>query len=413
MRITGNKLIIAGIAAVWAVYFALGTTLARLLASVVGDLVVAKTRGLIPDPQRFFLNSLHEAALVATAILIVAFVLRIASAAMKHRGYAAPGRYVALAVLCFVCLNGLLVVAGTTTVFWISGYLAYPNYKQAFFNTNKTLLAKSPAAKRIVIAGSSQGHSQFDAGLLNESFYPDVQFANLSYAGSSAWDLRLTLGQYTGLKPDYVVTYISMMNFYDTNPGGSRIIPLVTWSTWPDVLRYRHDGYIEREDVFHAALSLIFPAFKLRRSLDLSVFGPLAEKGFARPRMERTKRVKRRSGASIYADRYELGEGSRYQQAAFIEFLDRNIAAYTHPVVVVGQVNPALERVVDPAIMADLRRFVVELQHRYDGAVTFVERGELRHASTNYDDYMHISNDERTRFTRRFADVMKDVLRQQ
>lgn len=411
MRITGNKLIIAGIAALWAAYLAFGTAMSRLLASVAGDLVIAKTRGLIPDPQRFFLNSLQEAVLVATAILIVALILRLAGAAMKHRGYAASGRYVALAVLCFVCVNGLFVVAGTTTVFWISGYLAYPNYKQAFFNTNRTLLAKSAATTRVVIAGSSQGHSQFDAGLLNESYYPDVQFANLSYAGSSAWDLRLTLGQYASLKPDYVVTYISMMNFYDTNPGGSRIIPLVTWSTWPDVLRYRHDGYIEHEDVFHAGLSLIFPAFKLRRSLDLSVFGPLAEKGFARPRTTRTRPTKRRSGASVYADRYELGEGSRYQQAAFIEFLDRNIAAHTRPVVVVGQVNPALERAVDPAIMADLRRFVAELQRRYEGAVTFVERGELRHEVADYDDYMHISNDERTRFTRQFADVMEGVFR--
>lgn len=412
MRVTGTKLIVAGIAAVWAAYLAFGPALSRLLAGTVGDLVGEKTRGLIPDPERFFLVSLQEAALLGTAILVVALVLRVASAAMKRRGYAEPGRYVALAVLCFVGLNGLFVVAGTTTIFWISGYLAYPNYKQAFFNTNRTLLAKSPAATRVVIAGSSQGHSQFDAGLLNESYYPDVQFANLSYAGSSAWDLRLTVGQYASLKPDYVVTYISMMNFYDTNPGGSRIIPLITWSTWPDVLQYRRDGYIEREDVFHAALSLAFPAFKLRRSLDLSVFGPLAEKGYARPRAARTKPVARRSGASRYADRYELGAGSRYQQAALIEFLERNLAAGTRPVVVVGQVNPALERAVDPAIMADFRRFVVELQRRYDGRVTFVERAELQHEIADYDDYMHISNDERTRFTQQFADVMEGVFRQ-
>lgn len=413
MRITGNQLIVAGIAVLWAAYFAFGAMLSRVLAGAAGELVVRKTRGLIPDPERFFRISLQETVLILTAVFVVALVLRFASAAMKRRAIAAPGRYVALAVLCFVCLNGLFVVAGTTTVFWISGYLAYPNYKQAFFNTNRTLIAKSPATRHVVIAGSSQGHSQFDAGLLNEAYYPDVQFANLSYAGSSAWDLRLTFGQYVSLAPEYVVTYISMMNFYDTNPGGSRIIPLVTWSTWPDVLAYRDDGYIEREDVFHAALSLVFPAFKLRRSLDLSIFGPLAEKGFARPRARQAKRVVRRSGASRYADRYELGEGSRYQQAAFIEFLERNIAAGIRPVVVVGQVNPALERAVDPAIMADLRRYVVELRQRYDDRVTFVERAELRHESTDYDDYMHISNEQRTHFSRRFADVMESVLRRQ
>ncbi len=411
MRATGNTPIVAGIAALWAAYFVLGTTVSRVLDRIAGDVVATKTRGLIPDAERFFHTSLRETALIATAILIAVVVLRLASAAMKRCEFTAPGRYLALAVSCFVCLNGLFAVAGTTTIFWVSGYLAYPNYKQAFFNTNKALLENSLAMTKVVIAGSSQGHSQFDAGLLNRSYYPDVQFANLSYAGSSAWDLRLTLGQYANLQPDYVVTYISIMNLYDTNPGGSRIIPLITWSTWPDVLEYRRDGYIEREDVFHAALSLAFPAFKLRRSLDLSIFGPLAEKGFARPRMAAPQPVVRRPGASRYADRYELGEGSRYQRAAFKAFLERNIAAQVQPVVVVGQVNPALERAVDPAIMADFRRFVIELQRDYESSVTFVEREELQHGIADYDDYMHISNDERRRFTQQFADLMDGVFR--
>lgn len=410
MRVQGSKLIFVGIAVLWGAYVVFGPMLSRLLAGTFGDLVGEKTRGLIPDPERFFLVSLQETALLATAILVVALLLRVASAAMKGRGHAAPGRYVALAVLCFVCLNGLFVVAGTTTIFWISGYLAYPNYKQAFFNTNKILLAKSTAATRVVIAGSSQGHSQFDAGLLNESFYPDAQFVNLSYAGSSAWDLRLTLAQYERLRPDYVVTYISIMNFYDINPGASRIIPLVTWSSLSDVFQYRDDGYIEREDVLHATLSLIFPAFQMRRSLELSVFGPLAEKGFARPRIARIAPIARRSGASRYADRYEVGNGSEYQKSAFCVFLDRNIDLGVRPVIVVGQVHPALERAVDPAIMEDYGRFIVELERRYPETVIFIKRNELRHEIADYDDYMHIDNDERTHFTQRFSDLISELI---
>lgn len=404
---TVMKLAAAATVGLWIGYFTLAGLLSTALARLVGSLITDKTRGLVPDPTLFFRQVLFESVVLLTTVLILVVIASYAP--MLCRKYRIEGfyRYTLVSVLIFASVNVFVGMAANTTLYWLGSYLAYPNLKQSFFNTNLTLLENAKTPKTVAIVGSSQGQSQFDAGIMNQAFYPETQFANLSYPGAKAWDFNLLFGKYQRLQPDVIVVYVSVMNFYDKTSGSSRIIPLVTASSLPEIIQYQKDGFIDQQDLIHGLISLALPLYQSRRNIELALLGPLAEKGFAiqRARAHTPLAEPKRH----YADRFLISELSDYQKLSFQSFVARNLDAGFKVVVVKGQVSPKLEKRLQPGILEDYEQFIDDTKAQFPTA-RILDESVPRHVTAVYDDFMHINNTERASFTKSIIKLIKNEI---
>ena len=400
-----NILIVSSIAWLLMLFFA--RPVSSVADDLIGELIAKKSRGLIPNSESFIHHSILE-LLVLTAIgglcISILFILH---RCLIRKSQELPRISIKLAVSGFILLNVFVFCAAQTTIFWLTIYIASPTYKQPFFETNRTLLKSSKSPQKVVIVGSSQGQSQFEIGEFNRQFYPNVQFANFSYPGASAWDFQLIFEQYKSIKPVAAIIYLSEMNIYQKGQKSGRIIPLSDWSTFPIIYRHISQGYLDRKHLPHAIYSLLLPSFKIRRSLEVAVLGTLASNGFQpfRP-ASKISQLENPRKLENYARNYGISKDTVYQKNQLFTFIDKNLQQNILPILVIGQVNPILTEAFQTQMKSDFKGFIHDLKSKYENDVVFVEDEKLRHSEHVYDDFMHINRKERLKYTKDLAIII-------
>lgn len=386
------------LSALWVLWLAGGRALGMRLGSAFASELTHFSKGRILNPPEFVANRLFETLYLATILGLLVALALVIEAAVKAR-VRRVWAWVPLSVYLFVACNAFVAAAAETGLYWGVLMLGGPNLKQSAFHSERIRLRESSAAKRVVVVGSSQGNAQISAGQLNRQFHPEVEFANLSYAGAQAFDLLLIQDFYSEIRPDVVVCYLSKLNLY-TPCGGGRFLPLMNPRGWSDFAELAPPEASLAEERFYGAQGILLPVFRSRRALELGLFGAEAgEARAARPgRAGEAGDDPLRSAAAETARQYRVGPEAEFQKRALARFLERNTTANTVTVLIKGQMHPLLESLISPDVHRDFENWLGEISS--SGRKVVVLDDDLpRSESEAYSDLAHVTEAERVAFT--------------
>ena len=392
------------LALLWLGYFLFAGSVADAGADRWGEKLIQRSANVIISPARFLRQVMFEGCMLMTAIVFLAGTVRAVS--LWCRRFRRELRWAPLSAISFALLNLWLLLAGQTTVFWAGLYAVYPNLRQTGFHVQRTMLNSGDETK-IAVLGSSQGLTEFDCGIWNEAFRGKVRFGNLSHPGNSCFDLLLVQQHYVQCKPKLVVCYLSEMNIY-SGAGGGRVLPFATWATATDIAQ-APSSVITDEQKLIAACGVI-PFFKYRRSIELAIFGRIAEFGF-RPKRDGASASKEGKDAAAQkrADSFRVDEQSDFQKKSLRKFLERHRDLGAKVVIVIGQVNPVVGDRLAAEVISDRDRFYQSLVEEFP-EVEFWTDQMFRHPSADYDDFMHLRRKRRFEQARKMVPLLQRAL---
>lgn len=390
----------------WGVYLTVGTSLSEFGASRLGAKLEQSSNGLIADAPAFLRNRIREIVLLSTMLFGLIVGGAVLERAVRHR-VRTLFLWIPLSVYVFVAANLLLLAAEDTAVFWVGMVPLGGGNKQAIFHTNRTVLRESQATNRGVVIGSSQGGTEIRAGELSRDLRPEAEFGNLSYAGSGAFDFLLLQDQYLPLHPRLVVVYTSEMTFHN-ELGEGRFLPFLNPQNAMVLSEMGWKG-AKSGSVWTGLGAYLLPSFRVRRAVELSVFG--SESGEFRARIKSGPKKSIEEVADERSRGYQIDGDTEILKRAFQRFLEINAREGITTVLILGQVNPLLEERISSEVKSDYREFLLAQANAKTPAV-IVLSDLPRHEFADYEpnDLMHIHSHVRSEFTSELAARIKPIL---
>lgn len=230
---------------------------------------------------------------------------------------------------------------------------------------------------------------------------------DLHFDGSSLYDMTLCLAHLPDVHLDYIITYLSEVNFYldyDTERFmyffGVRDLAryLTLGAGRPGIDRYLVCGL----------LGDIFPVYRVweplsdrlkiwqTRNLDQALYDASLESDLA-------------VRAQLHARTMSFGPNSAFQKRTFADFARMCRQRGAHLIVCRGQVNPILERAMNPAFRSDLTAFFREQAAADPNIILLDESQSPPQVESDYDDLTHVNNAARQRFSQYIANVLEKL----
>jgi hypothetical protein len=393
----------------WLGYALAGRRVAQAVAGRFGGGLLRLGQEKFNDPTGFVQHRLREALWLATLVLLWIAAHWLFDRLIRDRvGHC---RGVVHGVAGFVCLNLWIGVAAHTALFWgVMGFGAgIQNLMQ--FHLKRILLEENPAPRRAVLLGSSQTRAQFDAELLNQRLGTNLWTTKLSYPGVQGYDLLLVERQIRRANPQLVICYVSEAYFYPRS--GSVTVPaFLQFRDIPDGWRRGGLRYLPNQGIFFGLVGNLLPLFRCREVLAQRLFGStivdLKQQQYDRS-LPSDLEVRARAAASGY----HLSADADFEKQAFEDFVARCQQANRQVVLVVGGFNPIFARQLDPAVHADMIRFLDRLKSRCSRVVLVPQSELAEQTPADYEDLTHVNSDTQHRFSANFADWLARFLSQE
>jgi len=392
----------------WAGYALAGRLVAQAVAGRFGSGLIRLGQGNVSDPIPFVQHRLREALWLATLVL-----LWIAAHGLLDRLIRARIKYsrgVVHGVAGFVCLNLWIYAASNTALFWGAMGIGAGIQLQMQFHFKRILLEENPMSRRAVLVGSSQTRAQINEELLNQRLGTNFWTAKLTYAGVQGYDLLLMERQIRRANPQVVICYVTEGYFY-MGPTSATFPYFFQFRDLPD--EWRRDGgrYLLGKSFFAGLFGDLLPFFRCREVLAQRLFGP-AIVNLKQLQYDRSLQSDLEARARENAAAFHLSGVSDFEKQAFEDFVARCQQANRQVILLVGGYNPILARKIDPAIRADMIRFLDRLKSRYS-RVVLVPQGDLpEQTPADYEDLTHVNRDMQRRFTADLADRLPKLLSQ-
>jgi hypothetical protein len=376
-----------------------GTVVERLAGRELRSML----RGRVSNVPEFVAHSITEMAFLLTVTVVAIAIVAAVSVYLRRTLSNRVAALLAAVAASFVAANVVAYAASCTAIFWLALYAAGPNLKQPAFHIERLLLMSESGPTRMVIVGSSQGHSEIRASYLDEQCGNRYKFANLSFAGSSGFDFLMLEEQFRPLRPSYVLVYISPQAFF-TGAQGGRLLPFLSFGTLQDARRLGLLGRLTEDDIWYGTLGMLSPLFRARRAVSDAVFGEAAG-GDDEAQPDAAAAPPDR--VTAVASQYRVNEDSALHMRAFGEFLERVVSHGATPIVLVGQVSPVLQARLAPAVEPAFDAFVQKLGTI--PGVRVVHDGLVVHRANDYapGDYMHVTDDARMAYTKSLVKVLQ------
>lgn len=405
----------AGALSVWGAYALLGSWLVTEIADILGKRLIASSQGKIPVARDFLQICAWEGAVLTSAIFGIA-AIGVALSRWMSQFVSPRWLWLPLSLFLFVATNAWIALAAETNLFWSAIYVAGPNLKQVAFHAERLLLRDSRASQKVVFVGSSQVQFEIATGHLNQTYYPEAQFANLGYAGAVAFDLLLLQESYLDLKPDVAVCYLSELNLY-TPFGGGRFLPFLSPRGLSDYLELWPANAAKVGDLVSGIEGMALPVFRLRRALEFALFDTEAGEMKKSRRGTKTQTTapettadeRMAQQAEKLAGQYRLGPDAEAQKRSLERFIERNSQAGIRTVLILGQVHPELEKRISADVRDDFVEYVRGLAKPGDVGVVVVDERQS-HDNADYGDLMHITPEARIRFSDRMGKTLAGIL---
>ena len=396
-----RKLAIFGVALVigaWAVYAALGHSMAAYLSARWGQRILEAGDGKFQDPVVFLQARFFECAWLVT--LTAGILAGIVNVGQFSARLPRLWQWVPWSVGGFIGLNLWVKLAAGTCLFWFALWLGKDGSSYLTqYQIKLLVMDETRAPTKVVIAGSSQAHAEIDARLLNRKLGPEVFTTDLHFPGSHGYDFLFLERVLRKHQADVVVCYLSEMNFY----GRGLSAGFSLFSGLSEVPRFERLGGKAQwgwRDFGYALLGDMLPVFRFRDPISRRLLGN---------RMTSLKQEEHDSGLKVNlgerggeaATGYLAGDQSKFEMAAFEEFVRLCREHHRTVVLCCGQLNPLLGNRIDPALRRDMAEFLNRLALKYDN-VRLLQDLPVQ-APEDYDDLTHVNHAAQIRFSETIA----------
>ena len=390
----------------WIGYALAGYHMARAVAAGFGDALLRLGQGKFNDATVFVHCRLRETLWLATLGLLFIAAQRLFSHLI--RGRFQRGRWALNGAAGFVFLNLWIGAAMNTALFWGAMGAGAGLENQMQFHLKRILSAENPIATRAVLVGSSQTRAEIDEDMLNQLLGTNLWTTELHFPGSHAYDLLLIERQLRRVNPRFVICYVSEGYFYAGSRGGT----LPTFLSFRDLRDGLHRGaqhYLSNEEILSGLLGDVMPLFRCRGVVAQRVLGP-ATVELKQLQYDSSLQADLEARARQAARGFQINAESQFQKQAFEDFVARCQLADRRVILLTGGFNPILARQIQPAVRADMLRFLNELKNRHP-LVTIVPETDLpEQTPADYSDLNHVNPEAQRRFTQRLANLLADFL---
>lgn len=393
----------------WLGYMLAGRRAAQAVAGRFGGGLLRLGQGKFNDPTVFVQHRLREALWLATLVLLWIAAHWLFDRLIRQR----IGRYrgVVHGVAGFVCLNLWIGAASHTALFWgVMGVGAgIQNLMQ--FHVKRILLEENPAPRRAVLVGSSQTRAQFNEEVLNQKLGTNLWTTKLSYPGVQGYDLLLVERQIRRADPQLVICYVSEGYFY-AHSSSVTVPAFLRFRDVPDGWRRGGLRYLPDQGIFFGLVGDLLPLFRCREVLAQRLLGPTIL-GLKQQQYDNSLPSDLEPRARQAASGYCLSAEADFEKQAFEDFVARCQQANRQVILVVGGFNPIFARQLDPALHADMIRFLDRLKSRFSRVVLVPQSDLAEQTPADYEDLNHVNADMQHRFSANFADWLAKLLSQE
>jgi hypothetical protein len=389
----------------WVTYALLAQKLSLWLANQWGAQLLRLGDGKFSDVASFIHHRCYEGTWLITwtfGLLGIAVLL----GALFARRLSRLWRWVPFSVTGFVTLNLWLKLAATTCLFWCffwNGKGTTDNLAQ--FHIKLLLMDEAAAPVKVVLAGSSQVRAEIDQRSLNGELGPTFFATELHFPGNRGFDFLLLDRKLGGHKVDFVVCYLSELNFF----SGAISDGFSLFFSSGDVPEFLRMGGMPRwsyQKIAFGVLGDFLPVFRLR---DLLAQRCLGDEFTGLLQRERNASLSSnlRQRAAEAANGYRADAQSQFSFASFETFVATCRSKSRTVVLCCGQLNPVLGQQLDPTLRPQMVVFLRRLAAKYDNVVLLEENDLPPHSEEDYEDLTHVNSAAQARFT----DVIGRVLR--
>lgn len=390
----------------WMGYALAGDWMARVVAGRCGAVLLRLGQGKFNDPSMFVQGRLRETLWLATWAVLWVVAHQVLDRFYLQRRVQGRWRWGVHGIAGFVLLNAWVGLAAGTALFWgvLGAGSGVENYMQ--FQFKRAIAAEIQAPVRAVLVGSSQTRAQIDEGLLNERLGQKVWTTELHFPGSKAYDLLLIEPQLTRVRAQIVVCYFTEGYLY-TGAHGEVPPNFLGFAQLPDAWRCGALGQLSGDEIGYGLLGDALPLFRCRGILSQRLLGATATQmkqahydAALAPDLEARARESARS--------FKLDAGVDFQKRAFESFIARCEEAGRKVILLAGGYNPVLARQMDPAMRADMIKFLEGLAARHANVVLVPETALPAQTPADYEDLNHVNERMQRRFTGWLAGVIAE-----
>lgn len=376
----------------WVGYLVLGEQIASSLAQLMGGRLIQATGGKIANAAVFIKGRAFEALLLWTILLTGTLIL-------TGRGRHFRGRYrwIWLSLAVFILLNAVVKCATQTVLFWVLMFNGESTSPFTQFSFKRQLLQESQASTNVVLLGSSQTRAQLDESLMNRRLGPNYWTTELHFPGCAGLDSLLIWNQIDTAPAELLVVYVSENYFY--TGLHSEAAPFFARLQHLPILQNLGLGRKAATEPFtYGYLGQILPLFAVRGPLSDRILGP----GLTRSaQLQRDQALESDLGkrAEEFAKLFKLDEAAHTQKKAFSLFLEQAVDLGRTVVLIEGQLNPMVTRLIEPAIREDLRKFLREQASLNPRIILIPAEQVPDHSEMDYADLTHVKPSTQAIFT--------------
>lgn len=395
------------IGALWLVYTLFGGWVSSRLAARFESAILDATMGNATRAAPFVQNRLEEAAWLLAAGLLAVMLQAILAHILVKPGNRQNARWAFHSAAGFVLVNAWLAVAFHTMLGWCPWWQGKTEtHNLTRFQIKARLLRECTTPVKAAILGNSQARAQLDEQLLNERLEPNLHIAELHFPGSDAYDILILHRGIDSRMAGVIVCYVSEMNFYCGSHsdiaalffGFGDVADLKTL----DVLKY-----IGRRKLGYGLLSDALPIFYLRDVIAQRILG-LGVTGIGQRQQDLAATADLQANAAKSAPKFRINAESDFQKKAFANFSAECASRRQKLIVIAGQVNPLIGRLIDPAVRADMLAFLRTLRDQ-NSHVVLVDNAPDQEDS-DYADLTHVTEAQQRAFTQFVAEQLKNTL---
>ncbi|HLP75406.1 MAG TPA: hypothetical protein VK327_00690, partial [Candidatus Paceibacterota bacterium] len=395
----------------WCGYFGIGAHVSKIIAGRFGSILWRIARGKINDLPVFVCGRFREFLWLLTLATVWATIHMLMNRSLEKRTNGQRWRWTVHGVTGFVLLNVWVGAAANTALFWgiIGGGAGIQNYAQ--FQFKRIVFEENAAPRRAVLVGSSQTRAQIDEDQLNRRLGTNLWTTELHFPGSKAYDLLLIEPKLRRANPQWVICYLSEGYFY-TGSHGEVPPNFLAWRQLPDAWQRGALKYLSNDEVGYGLLGDILPIFRCRDVISQRVLGSVAV-NLPQTRYDASLITNLEARAGLTAKSYRSNRESEFQKRAFEDFIIRCEQAQRTVVLLEGGYNPILARQLDPAIRADMLKFLAELNKRHPNVIVIPSEDLPVQLPTDYSDLSHVTEEMQGRFTQFLAGWLQKRLAEQ
>lgn len=402
-----KKQILLGVVALLplVLYPALGGWVARNIADIFGATLARINDGKFEDPLVFVRGRMKEALVIFYSLLAVVIVVISLGHLWRNRSYAG-------------LLNGIAVFLGVNFLAWIGGNsvlicslfydeINVDNFIQ--YQIKRKLLTETSDKPRVILIGNSQTNRNIEERLLNEELGDRIWTTELTQPGTRGFDMLVLARDIPLRRGDFVMTYFSEIVCYGGSSG--TVVPrFLHFGDLNDLVELDGMGRLYSGALKNGIVARIFPLFRYQESISKKILGPDIT-NIGQFRFDTSRKPDIDEMAGQIAASFSTGAGADFEKNSVIRMAEDMRNKGCTLIIIKGDLNPALVRLLSPEVKKDMRQFYTLIEQKFPDTVITVDGSDfLAPTEDTFTDIVHSTDEAQIEFTKELAKFLNKTV---